>query len=94
MPHKDPEKRKAAMKRWREDVIPKGYGRWLYARRKLRFDDAQSFRETLESIIVFADDPKMSVGAKLGAISFHAQAALEESRKAEEALGRWQRPQS
>ena len=80
MPYADPKDKQRAMKRWRKDVISKGYGRWLYARRKLRFDDAERFRAALQEI-----------GHLTGNVEARriAYAALEESRKAEEALGPW-----
>lgn len=82
MPYADPADKKKAMQRWRRNVISKGYGKWLYARRKLRFDDAERFRLVLEEIA--ADDPDRST--HYGQL---AHRALAESRAAEEALGEW-----
>ena len=81
MPYKDREQKLAAVKRWRSEVIPKGYGRWLYQRRKLRFDDAERFRFALEQIQVTE-----------GISDAHniARDALAQSRRAEEALGHWE----
>lgn len=70
------------MKKWRKEVMRKGYGRWLYARRKLRFDDAERFRAVLEEIV--ANDPdRLTHEGQL------AHRALAESDAAEEALGSW-----
>lgn len=89
MPIRDPEKKKATAKAWRERVMPQGYGKWLYARRKLRFEDAENFGALLAEIIEISDR-EVSQEARLGEISFKAQAALEESRKKVEELGRWE----
>jgi hypothetical protein len=80
MPYKDPEEKLKAMKRWRENVMPRGYGKWLYQRRKLRFDDADRFRFALEQIQVTE-----------GISDAHniARDALEQSRKMETALGKF-----
>lgn len=93
MPYADPQKKLDAMRRWRRDVIPKGYGRWLYQRRKLRFDDAERFREALDAIATDATitpegcpEPWRSTLIEWSTI---ANRALHESRKAEEALGPW-----
>lgn len=57
MPYKDKEQKHRQMKRWRADVMSRGYGKWLYARRKLRFDDATEFRKALEDIADPKTDP-------------------------------------
>lgn len=91
MPIKDPEKKRAATKAWRERVMPQGYGKWLYARRKLRFDDEERFRSALEEIEARDRAGHDSeVAADMGAI---ARVALTESQRAEEALGPWTPPE-
>lgn len=80
MPFADPEKKLEYMREWRKEKMGKGYGVWLYKRRKLRFDDAERFRRVLEEIV--ADDPDRLT--HYGHLAFRA---LEESREAEEALG-------
>lgn len=85
MPYKDREKKLARMREWRQDVMPRGYGKWLYARRKLRFDDAERFRAALEKI---ADRSHPDMTREEAAII--ASLALEESKVAEEALGEWE----
>lgn len=92
MPIKDPEKKREATRAWRERVMPQGYGKWLYARRKLRFDDEERFRKALEAIAargVTAKDP----AALAGAYEEIASEALTESQKAEEDLGPWTPPE-
>ena len=76
MPYKDHEKKLAAMRRWRKEKMQEGYGHWLYARRKLRFDDADRFRGALQQIMDGAEDP-VRVAAE----------ALSESKMAEIVLG-------
>lgn len=71
MPFADPERKKQFMKEWRKRSIKNGYGKWLYARRSLRFQDADHFRETLEAI---AEVPE-------GSASILASKALEDSEK-------------
>ena len=55
MPFADPEEKKQYMREWRRSKIDAGYGKWLYERRKLRFEDAERFRAVLEEIV--ANDP-------------------------------------
>lgn len=90
MPYRDYDMKKHAMKNWRKRVMGQGYGKWLYARRKLRFDDAERFRETLERIIEVAEHGRMTNEDRLADVAGRARAALEESRQAEEALGKWE----
>lgn len=77
MAYKNPEDKKRWSKRWREQSKTNGYNDWLYARRKVRFDDAAAFRETLLSI--------ENIGDRSSALI--ARTALEESRRRWEALG-------
>lgn len=79
MPYKDPEKKLERMRDWRKQKMGEGYGRWLYARRKLRFDALENFKDALERI---RDDATHLDGAKL-----IASEALHEALKAEEKLG-------
>lgn len=91
MPIKDPEKKRAATKAWRERVMPQGYGKWLYARRKLRFEDAEIFRGVLEDIAnrnVTAKDPAGLVGR----YEEMARRTLDESQQREDELGPWVPP--
>jgi Tfp pilus assembly protein PilF len=81
MPYADPEDKRLQMKRWREKNIKNGYGKWLYARRKLRFDDAERFRTALTAITEISS---MSYDNRAKVI---ARLALEESQKAEQELG-------
>lgn len=46
MPHRDPAARKKKLKDWNESRTP-AYHRWLYARRKLRFDKAEAYEKLL-----------------------------------------------
>lgn len=92
MPIKDPQKKREATRAWRERVMPQGYGKWLYARRKLRFDDAEIFRSVLEDIAEISGGRSTSQSAALGEINIKALAALEESRRRDEELGPWVPP--
>lgn len=83
MPYADREVKLAHMREWRKTKIAQGYGRWLYARRKLRFEDAKRFRAALEAI---ADVPVGREGAVL-IMRDIATAAIAEADRAEEALG-------
>jgi hypothetical protein len=93
MPYKDPEAKKNYMRQWRLNMTNHGYGKWLYERRKLRFADAERFREALDAIATDATitpegcpEPWRSTLIEWATIANHA---LEESRKAEEALGKY-----
>lgn len=84
MPYKDPRKKRGANQKWRRKAINEGYGKWLYERRKLRFNDAERFRVALEQIV----EQKELRSHDMRAI---AQRALAESRIAEELLGEFKR---
>lgn len=86
MPYKDPEDKKKQMKKWRGRVMKDGYGKWLYARRKLRFDDADRFRRTLEAIIS-TYDPDDHRGGSAALMHELAKEALRASAYAEAELG-------
>lgn len=55
MPFKDPERKREHMRQWRKKSIERGYGKWLYKRRALRYADADYFREALEEITEITD---------------------------------------
>lgn len=88
MPYKDHERKIEAMRRWRRDKMGKGYGKWLYARRKLRFDDADRFEKAIEKAI---EELTLAVakgnGKHIEAARELLQTALRESMEAEAALG-------
>lgn len=50
MPFANPEDKKRWNLHWKKQGKEIGYNKWLYDRRKARFDDAQEFREVLERI--------------------------------------------
>ena len=70
--------------------MKQGYGRWLYQRRKLRFDDAERFRmameHALEQLSVVPLESQATPASNAIAILTEA---LNESADAEEALGPW-----
>lgn len=86
MPYADDEKKIGHMKLWRKKMMGQGYGKWLYARRKLRFDDAERFRTALEHISQADSEDRYGDSAAL-AMQQIALNALAESRRAEERLG-------
>ena len=51
MPSPDPEKRAGHVAAFRARQTP-AYFRWLHRRRKLRFEDAESFRRAIEESLV------------------------------------------
>lgn len=77
MPLRDPEARREWGRNYRKRKMQNGYGKWLYARRKARFDDAEEFR----SVLMFI------ANGKFGDISTVAWIALEESMKRHDAVG-------
>lgn len=89
MPYKDPRMKRGANQKWRRKAINEGYGKWLYERRKLRFDDAVRFREALTQIA--ENRVPTTYGGGHHAAKALAQDVLEQSRKAEEALGEFKR---
>ena len=71
--------------------MPQGYGRWLYARRKLRFDDAERFRDAIDRALgELAEEPLGTQATPVSNAIAILNEALSESREAEEALGRWE----
>jgi hypothetical protein len=89
MPYVDPEKKLAAMRAWRKRVMQQGYGKWLYQRRKLRFDDAENFRQALEEIVRGGTLYDIPAEVRLIEVVGIAHQALAASRRAEEELGPW-----
>lgn len=90
MPYKDPAKKKAQMARWRKESIEKGYGKWLYNRRKLRFDDAERFRAAIGLSLDVLQSTKKPADKINKAIEL-LSGALAESMKVEEELGRFKK---
>ena len=93
VPYKDPAMKTAQMKRWRKKAIEEGYGKWLYARRKLRFDDAERFRKALEKITSADTEDRYGDSAALHMKEIAAE-ALRESDKASAELGEFHGPKS
>ena len=92
MPYKDHEKKLEAMRRWREDKMGKGYGKWLYERRKLRFEDADRFRSVIEHALdnLRAITPKTDAKDRERLVQVtieELEQALRESDEAEKKLG-------
>lgn len=84
MPYTNPEDKKKQMKKWSERVIAQGYGKWLYQRRKLRFEDADRFRKALEYIVDTGTSDPRSAMVHMQEI---AREALRASAYAEAELG-------
>lgn len=74
MPYKNPEDKKAWKARWKERTKDSGYNKWLYERRKLRFENAEAFRLALEQI-ARDGDPEGAI-----ALEALADAAVRERR--------------
>ena len=82
------------MRDWRASKMRKGYGRWLYKRRKLRFDDAERFREAIDEALALLAGPnwkengietvRSSYVVGVATVLYNA---MQESQAAEEALG-------
>jgi hypothetical protein len=81
MPYSDPVKRKENHSKWLREQVAKGYGKWLYAKRRVLFTDAERFRETLLEIL---NEAKTIEAAQL-----LASKVLKESDKEHKALGTW-----
>lgn len=94
MPFADPEEKLEYMRDWRARHIRKGYGKWLYQRRKLRFDDAERFRTAIEEALALLAGPdweRDGIG-KVGSayvvgVATVLHNAIQESKAAEERLG-------
>lgn len=81
MATKDPEKKRAKSARWRKRSIERGYGKWLYQKRKLLKTDASEFKEALEKIL---SDCKSLEAARI-----IASRSLLASRQREKEVGEW-----
>lgn len=55
MPYADPEKRKQASKKWRDEQIKAGYGKALYARRAARYRNEEILRAAIEAALIEFD---------------------------------------
>lgn len=78
MSYKDPEDKKRWSREWKRKSKKNGYNQWLYARRKIRFEDALHFRNALESIAL-KSSPESAQAL--------AMATLEASKRRWEDLG-------
>jgi hypothetical protein len=87
MPYADPADKKKQMKRWRKEKMGQGYGKWLYARRKLRFENEERFRLVLEHIIHVGESNHFYDEEARTEMSYRAKEALYEAWLAEEELG-------
>lgn len=77
MPSPDPKKRAAHLAAFKARQTP-AYFRWLHARRKLRFEDAECFRRSIEN----------SLRAENGVAAAQLlEEALEEANERAEAVG-------
>jgi hypothetical protein len=82
MPYSDPATRKDFQKAWQRKAISDGYGKRLYARRKLHREHKLLFQQALFEV--------------MNCTNVHeahrvASAAIEQSRQEEEALEGWTR---
>lgn len=92
MPYRDSEKKLGHMKLWRKQKMSEGYGKWLYARRKLQFQDARFFREALERIVeVGIHDSRDHLMAR-SEILVIAQEAIRDSDQREAEVGPFEPP--
>lgn len=82
MPTSDPAKKEAQRKKWLTKNIRAGYGKWLYAKRKVRYTDAEEFEKTLE--IILSDST-----TTLNAARLIASRALANSKKRHDAIREW-----
>lgn len=80
MSARDPVLRRATQRAWAEKNIKAGYGKWLYAKRKLVYDDAKEFRSALEQILS---------AKSLDAAHLVATKALADSNKRQEKIRPW-----
>lgn len=81
MTTRDPEKLRAKSARYRKRSIERGYGKWVYKKRKLLKEDATEFKRALEKVL--------SDCASLEAARIVASRALADSRQREKELGSW-----
>lgn len=89
-PYADPQNKIEQMKRWRKEKIGQGYGKWLYQRRKLKYDDAANFRTALEGIVELGIRTGLDQALARNEMLVMAQEALRTSAEAEAALGEFQ----
>lgn len=87
MPYAD----KKDQKRWTRRAMKDGYGKRLYARRKLQIKSAEKFRETLEEIISVTDNTFIEPELKLQQIRQTAAGVLALVDKEGEELKGWTR---
>lgn len=87
MPYKDHEQKLAAMREWRKKKIAEGYGKWLYERRKLRFEDTDRFKRAIEGALDKLQHGSRPQPQRINDAVEILSTALRESLEAEEALG-------
>lgn len=94
MPFADQDEKLLYMQDWRARQMRKGYGKWLYQRRKLRFDDAERFRVAIDEALALLAGPDWehkgigNVGTSyVVGVATVLYNAMQESKAAEERLG-------
>lgn len=80
MPTKDREKRRKSQREWIQRNLKQGYGKWIYARRKLIRDEREIFHETLSEI---------AKAESIDAARLLASKSLSASQKRWKKLGTW-----
>lgn len=76
MPRKDPESRRRYMIEYRERKIAEGYGRTLYLRRKVRWENELRYREAMDKAIELLNKGK---GDEAKLVLFRAIVAAEKA---------------
>lgn len=86
-----PYKNYADQQRWLKEAIASGYGKRLYARRKLHREHALHFRATLEEVLSVCDANNMYEQEKVIQIAHVVREVLAAADRAEETLRGWKR---
>lgn len=87
MPYKDYKDQQ----RWLKEAIAGGYGKRLYARRKLHREHAIHFQGTLEEVLSVCRDHTMYEQDKVTQIEHTVREVLNAAVAAEETLKGWKR---
>ena len=87
MPYADPED----MKRWTKEAMADGYGKRLYARRKLWREHALRFKQTIEETISVLDAPLIEDAQKIEQVRETLRGVLRVAEEEEALLRGWKR---
>jgi DNA polymerase I-like protein with 3'-5' exonuclease and polymerase domains len=82
MPFKDPEAKKEYMRQWRKEATESGYGKVLYGRRRVRFENENRYRNAITAAVklLTQNEPSKARALLMDAIIAADKAARDQAK--------------